>query len=155
MSGRRWPGGRAADHRTDPGGRGHTPDLRREDLADPWMTVGEIATELRVHPATVRLWISKGTLPATRAGQRKLLIRRSDLDRTLEATSSQPPVLGCPSRAMPRLSLPFIEFVLSEPETSEEALRAELDALFAHVREAVLAYSRARRAINAQEHRES
>ncbi len=52
---------------------------------DPWLTVAEIAEELRVNPATVRLWVSKGTLPATRAGQRKLLIRRSDLDRMLES----------------------------------------------------------------------
>ena len=42
---------------------------------DPWLTVAEIADELRVNPATVRLWISKGRLPAKRAGQRKLLIR--------------------------------------------------------------------------------
>ena len=59
-------------------------DLEPEDVeGDPWLTVAEIAEELRVNPATVRLWISKGTLPATRAGQRKLLIRRSDLDRML------------------------------------------------------------------------
>jgi excisionase family DNA binding protein len=122
--------------------------VRREHLADPWLTVGEIASELRVHPATVRLWISRGTLPATRAGQRKLLIRRSDLDRTLEATSNQSPALGCPPRAMAQPFLSCIEFVVRDAEISEEALRAELDALLAHVREAVLAYSRARRAMN-------
>ena len=59
-------------------------DLGPEDVEDdPWLTVAEIAEQLRVNPATVRLWVSKGTLPATRAGQRKLLIRRSDLDRML------------------------------------------------------------------------
>jgi excisionase family DNA binding protein len=50
---------------------------------DPWLTVAEIAAELRVHPATVRLWTSKGELPARRPGLRKLLIRRSDLDALL------------------------------------------------------------------------
>ena len=60
----------------------HEPD---DVDGDPWLTVAEIAEELRVNPATVRLWVSKGTLPATRAGQRKLLIRRSDLDRMLES----------------------------------------------------------------------
>ncbi|MGI8430363.1 MAG: helix-turn-helix domain-containing protein [Solirubrobacteraceae bacterium] len=45
--------------------------------------MAEIAEELRVNPATVRLWVSKGTLPAMRAGQRKLLIRRSDLNHML------------------------------------------------------------------------
>ena len=60
-------------------------DVEARDVDDdPWLTVAEIAEELRVNPATVRLWISKGRLPAKRAGQRKLLIRRSDLDRMLE-----------------------------------------------------------------------
>jgi excisionase family DNA binding protein len=50
---------------------------------DPWLTLAEIAVELRVNPATVRLWIARGRLPATRPGQRKLLVRRSDVDRML------------------------------------------------------------------------
>jgi excisionase family DNA binding protein len=67
---------------------------------DPWLTVAEIADELRVNPATVRLWVSKGTLPARRAGQRKLLIRRSDLDRMLAAIhAEQPPVGPRPPRS--------------------------------------------------------
>ncbi|HUY59412.1 MAG TPA: helix-turn-helix domain-containing protein [Solirubrobacteraceae bacterium] len=59
-----------------------------------WLTVAEIASELRVNPATVRLWISKGTLPAKRAGRRKLLILRSDLDRMLEDTRRESPPGG-------------------------------------------------------------
>jgi excisionase family DNA binding protein len=51
--------------------------------ADPWLTLAEIAAELRVDPATVRLWISRGKLDAARAGQRKLIVRRSELDRML------------------------------------------------------------------------
>jgi excisionase family DNA binding protein len=67
---------------------------------DPWLTVAEIAEELRVNPATVRLWVSKGALPATRAGQRRLLIRRSDLDRMLEVIrAEQPPVGPRPPRS--------------------------------------------------------
>lgn len=62
--------------------------------SDRWLTVAEIADELRVNPATVRLWISKGSLPAKRAGQRKLLIRRSDLDRMLEVAKGEPPARG-------------------------------------------------------------
>lgn len=54
-----------------------------DEQDDPWLTVAEIAEELRLNPATIRLWISKGQLPATRAGRRKLLIRRRDLDRTV------------------------------------------------------------------------
>src|SRR5271166_7189269 len=54
---------------------------------DPWLTVAEVAAELRVNPATVRLWISRGKLKAKRAGQRKLLVQRSELDRMLEVSS--------------------------------------------------------------------
>lgn len=50
---------------------------------DPWLTLAEIAQELRVSPATVRLWVSQGRLVATRAGARKWLVRRSELDRML------------------------------------------------------------------------
>ena len=50
---------------------------------DPWLTLAEIADELRLSPATVRSWVAKGLLEATRAGRRKWLVRRSDLDRML------------------------------------------------------------------------
>ena len=39
--------------------------------------------ELRVNPATVRLWVSKGQLKASRAGVRKWIVRRSELQRML------------------------------------------------------------------------
>jgi excisionase family DNA binding protein len=50
---------------------------------DPWLTVAEIAKELRLTPATVRSWISQGTLHAKRAGQRKWLVQRSELSQML------------------------------------------------------------------------
>ena len=51
---------------------------------DPWLTLAEIAQELRVSPATVRLWVSQGRLAATRAGARKWLVRRSELQRMID-----------------------------------------------------------------------
>ena len=60
------------------------------DPADPWLTLAEIAAELRVNPATVRLWVSKGQLKASRAGVRKWIVRRSDLDRMLAETNLTP-----------------------------------------------------------------
>ena len=69
------------------------------DDADPWLTLAEIAAELRVNPATVRLWISRGQLDATRPGRRKLLVRRSELDRML----AQP---GRDGRGQLRVELP-------------------------------------------------
>jgi excisionase family DNA binding protein len=61
-------------------------DLSEKD--DPWLTPAEIATEIRVNAATIRLWISKGMLPATRVGRRKLLVRRSDVLRLLAENST-------------------------------------------------------------------
>jgi excisionase family DNA binding protein len=51
--------------------------------ADPWLTVAEFADALRVRPVTVRSWITKGDLEATRSGKRKWLLRRSQLERML------------------------------------------------------------------------
>lgn len=78
---------------------------------DPWLTLAEIAEELRMSPATIRSWISKGTLRAMRAGQRKWLVRRSELDRMLRGEDFEdapppppdPPVPGWrrPQRRFP------------------------------------------------------
>jgi excisionase family DNA binding protein len=57
------------------------------DAADPWLTLAEIAEELRVNPATVRQWVTKGQLKASRAGVRKWIVRRSELERMLAATN--------------------------------------------------------------------
>jgi excisionase family DNA binding protein len=62
-------------------------DAEPGPIDDPWLTVAEIAEELRVNPATIRLWVSKGKLAARRAGQRKLLVQRSELNRMLDASS--------------------------------------------------------------------
>jgi excisionase family DNA binding protein len=62
-------------------------DRERDPAEDPWLTLAEIAQELRVTPATVRLWVSRGKLKAKRAGQRKLLVQRSELNRMLEVSS--------------------------------------------------------------------
>lgn len=49
--------------------------------------MAEIAEELRVNPSTVRLWVTKGQLKASRAGVRKWIVRRSDLERMLAAAN--------------------------------------------------------------------
>jgi excisionase family DNA binding protein len=72
----------------------------QEQPEDQWLTVAEIAAELRVNPATVRLWISRGKLKARRAGQRKLLVQRSELDRMLEVSSHRYDNVPTASQAM-------------------------------------------------------
>ena len=64
------------------------PEADQPESEDPWLTPAEIATEIRVNAATIRLWISKGMLPATRVGQRKLFVRRSDVIRLLAENST-------------------------------------------------------------------
>jgi excisionase family DNA binding protein len=78
---------------------------------DPWLTLAEIAEELRVNPATVRQWISRGRLEAMRAGQRKLLVRRSELDRMLALTDpsrAEPPQPRVPAPLRPVFSRPLM-----------------------------------------------
>lgn len=50
---------------------------------DGLLTVREVAEQLRLTQQTVRQWIRDAKLPAMRAGQRKYLVRRSDLQRVM------------------------------------------------------------------------
>lgn len=65
--------------------------MNEPDPDDPWLTLNEIAEELRMSPATIRSWVSRGTLKATRPGRRKWLVRRSELDRLLRADEASDP----------------------------------------------------------------
>jgi excisionase family DNA binding protein len=70
------------------------PDLNppTEHLGDdPWLTLAEVADELRVNPSTVRSWVSQGRLSASRAGRRKWLVRRSELEGMLASKRSAEP----------------------------------------------------------------
>ena len=55
--------------------------------ADPWLTVQQVSEELKLHPATVRVWINSGRLAAVRAG-RTWRVRRSEVDRALLSDAS-------------------------------------------------------------------
>lgn len=50
---------------------------------DEFLTVGDVAERLRVHPQTVRTWIARGELRAIKIG-RTVRIRRSDYEEALE-----------------------------------------------------------------------
>ena len=62
---------------------------------DDWLTLPQIAEMLQMNPSTIRLWVSEGRLQAHKAGGRKWLVRRSELERLLEtrtnARARQPP----------------------------------------------------------------
>lgn len=89
---------------------------------DPWLTLAKIAAELRMSPATIRSWISKGTLRATRAGQRKWLVRRSELDRMIAGADMAEPdaPAGTPDwRAFDTIAPPHRSPHWSNPEAVE------------------------------------
>ncbi|MGA2927669.1 MAG: helix-turn-helix domain-containing protein [Solirubrobacteraceae bacterium] len=68
---------------------------------DDWLTLPQIAKMLQMNPSTIRLWVSEGRLKAHKAGGRKWLVRRSDLDRLL-ATRTNLELRSPPPREPPR-----------------------------------------------------
>ena len=54
---------------------------------DPWLTVPQVSAQLRIHPATVRIWIKSGRLAAVRVG-REWRVRQSEVDRALLSDAS-------------------------------------------------------------------
>ncbi len=53
---------------------------------DRYLTPAQVADELHVTVVTVRRWITNGQLPAAKAGPRKWMVRRSDLDAFLSGS---------------------------------------------------------------------
>ena len=52
---------------------------------DEYLTPAQVAAEVHVTVVTVRRWINTGALRATKAGPRKWMVRRSDLDAFLSS----------------------------------------------------------------------
>ena len=57
---------------------------------DDWLTLPQIAEMLQMNPSTIRLWVNEGRLEAHKAGGRKWLVRRSELDRLLASRTNAP-----------------------------------------------------------------
>ena len=72
---------------------------------DPWLTVPQVSAELKIHPATVRIWIKAGRLRAVRVG-REWRVRRSEVDRTLMSDASPAYAQGHDAREPDRASGP-------------------------------------------------
>ena len=64
-------------------------------LDDYTLTVNDVAERFRMKPATIRLWIREGKLPAKRFGERKYLIREADIAE-LVGDASDAPVPAAP-----------------------------------------------------------
>ena len=61
--------------------------MEESGAAESYLTVAEVAELLKLNQQTVRNWIDQGSLPALRVG-RRVRIRRSDLEKVLEAGST-------------------------------------------------------------------
>ena len=59
---------------------------------DEYLTVAEIASELKLNQQTIRNWIDQGSLRAVRVGARRVRVLRSDLDRVLAEGATAPAV---------------------------------------------------------------
>lgn len=60
---------------------------------EQYLTPTQVAEELHVTVVTVRRWIANRELRATKAGPRRWMIRRSDLDTFLAAGGQAGPVV--------------------------------------------------------------
>lgn len=61
-------------------------------MADPhYLTPAQVADELQVTVVTVRRWINSGVLRASKAGPRRWMVRRTDLDAFLAASAAAEP----------------------------------------------------------------
>lgn len=111
-------------------------DSDPDQADDPWLTVAEFAAEMRVRPVTVRSWIAKGQLRATRAGQRKWLVRRSELTRMLElddtpSTAPPPPTRSRVKPADPDAIPPEVLAQTAAAAAAAEREQADQDYAFA------------------------
>ncbi len=79
-------------------------------MPDSFLTVPEIAEELRYDPQTVRMWIRQGKLPAIRASNREYRVRRSDLDAMITIMHAN----GGPPRGTRESATPKARVTLQE-----------------------------------------
>ena len=57
--------------------------MSQNEPEEEYLTVAEVAANLKLNQQTVRNWIDRGELPALRVG-RRVRIKRSDYERLLE-----------------------------------------------------------------------
>jgi excisionase family DNA binding protein len=64
---------------------------------ESFLTPAQIADELHVTVVTVRRWITTGELRASKAGPRRWMVRRSDLDEFLAGGARALSAIGEPT----------------------------------------------------------
>jgi excisionase family DNA binding protein len=67
--------------------------MSEQHLPDDYtLTVNDVAERFRMKPATIRLWIREGKLPAKRFGERKYLIREADVAELVDQAGDTSPI---------------------------------------------------------------
>jgi excisionase family DNA binding protein len=83
-------------------------------MNETFLTVAEIADQLRLNQQTVRNWIDRGELAAIRLGARRVRVRASELERFIAASSSA----GLPDEATARQEF---DAALAAAQTNNDA----------------------------------
>jgi excisionase family DNA binding protein len=103
------------------------PQLHEEEQ---FLTVVQIADWLKLNQGTIRNWIDNGDLPAVRVGRRRVRVRRSDLDRYLEAGRTTEPQASPPAQTAEE-SEPVVaetaELALTPAEASDATVPKQAD----------------------------
>jgi excisionase family DNA binding protein len=68
-------------------------------LGEKYLSVDEAAAALRVNRSTIRRWMSQGLLPAYRVGQRRVVLKQSDVARLITPTHPTQVTGGATSQA--------------------------------------------------------
>ncbi len=55
----------------------------RQPVSEAYLSVGQVAEQLSLHPSTIRRWIDRGRLPAYRLGEKRIGVQPSDLARLI------------------------------------------------------------------------
>jgi excisionase family DNA binding protein len=92
--------------------------------SDEFLTVAEIAAELKMNQQTIRNWVDSGYLPAIRIG-RRVRVKRSDFDARLEAsyTGTKQPPAGVWDGNVPTPVAPGEDAAAGEPEPDKATER--------------------------------
>lgn len=67
-------------------------NMTEQNEGDRFLTVAEVAGELRISPDTVRRWIKAGTLPAIRLSARDLRVERAQFEQLVAQLRTTSPL---------------------------------------------------------------
>lgn len=101
----------------------------RQSLTESYLTVGQAAERLSVHPSTIRRWIDRGRLPAYRLGEKRIGVRPTDLAKLVSPRPARPEDEGRVTQS----DRPVIPPLTKEQQQRGLQALAELERLSAEI----------------------